>query len=77
MSDETNADHIWGMQSNDFFTALKGQMIRVLMSTGKTVRGEMMGIDETNIILAGQSGPMLIYKTGIILIQPVAEESDG
>ena len=57
---EQRAPRTWGMASADFYAALQNKTVSVSLLTGKAYIGEMVGVDQYDLILSQASGLMLL-----------------
>lgn len=65
----------WGRQTADFYTALEGKHVTVALVTGKALKGELVGVDQYDIILRQSSGlDVLVGKGSIAYVHPSPAE---
>ena len=45
MTERVRPAQVWGKRAAEFYTALENQLVQVAVSTGKTFRGTLSGVD--------------------------------
>jgi small nuclear ribonucleoprotein (snRNP)-like protein len=54
----------WGKEPDEFIYDLKDKSVLVLLSTGKSFKGQLIGADPYNLVLRQQSGLELMISKG-------------
>ena len=69
MTERVRPAQVWGKRAAEFYTALENQLVQVAVSTGKTFRGTLIGVDVYDIIIQQESGlELLIAKGNVVYV---------
>ena len=66
---ERGAPNRWGMASAEFYYQLENQHVTIALTTGKALKGRLIGVDTYDIIIRQSSGlEVLIIKGAIAYV---------
>jgi small nuclear ribonucleoprotein (snRNP)-like protein len=67
MAEKTKPAQVWGKRAAEFYTELENQMVQVSVTSGKTFKGTLIGVDVYDIIIQQESGLELLISKGNIV----------
>ncbi len=73
MDEKVKVSQVWGKRSADFYTELENQPVLVAVASGKSFKGELIGVDVYDILIRQETGlELLLPKGNIIYIHRVS-----